>query len=63
MSTDDNALSMNWRKATYSNGTGACVEAGNAPGVVLVRDTTMNGRGLVLRVGPHAWTQFTGSLK
>jgi hypothetical protein len=63
MNTDDNALSVNWRKASYSNGTGECVEAGNVPGVVLVRDTTLNGRGPVIRVGSRAWSEFTGNLK
>ena len=63
MTTDDNTLNAQWRKTTYSNGTGSCVEAGRVPGLVLVRDTTLNGRGPVLRISSHAWTKFTGTLK
>jgi len=63
MTTDDNTLNTNWRKATYSNGTGECVEAANVPGVILVRDTTLNGHGPVLRVGSRAWIRFTANLK
>jgi len=63
MSSNDNALSANWRKASYSNGTGSCVEAGTVPGIVLIRDTTLNERGPVLRVTPADWCRFTTSIK
>lgn len=63
MSSDDNALSANWRKATYSTAEGSCIEAGSVPGLVLVRDTTQHGRGPVLRVIPDAWRRFTASVK
>jgi hypothetical protein len=63
MSSNDNALNAIWRKATYSNGQGSCVEAGSVPGAVLVRDTALNGRGPVLRVAPAAWDRFTTSIK
>ena len=63
MTTDNNTLSAHWRKASYSNGTGSCVEAGHVPGFVLVRDTTLNGRGPVLRVSPRAWAKLTARLK
>lgn len=63
MSSTDNAPNANWRKATYSNHDGACVEAGNMPGVVLIRDTTLNGRGPVLRVTVADWSRFTASAK
>ena len=35
-------LTPGWRKSSYSGngGRGNCVETGNAPGTVLVRDTT-----------------------
>ena len=62
-----------WRKSTYSgsqtdcvevgNGGGVCVEAGNLPGHVLVRDTTQHGSGPVLRVSPAAWRRFTASIR
>lgn len=50
---------MNWRKATYSNGGENCVEAGNVPGAVLIRDTKDQSRGLVLRLSPTAFAEFT----
>lgn len=58
-------LTENWRKSTYSGGSGAvnCVEAGTAPGAVLVRDTKDRGTGPVLRVSPGDWTRLTASLK
>ncbi|HUN36021.1 MAG TPA: DUF397 domain-containing protein [Trebonia sp.] len=59
----DNALSANWRKASYSNGTGSCVEAGHVPGLVLVRDTTQHGHGPVLRLAPADWTRLLNSVK
>jgi Domain of unknown function (DUF397) len=63
MSSNDNALSANWRKASYSNGQASCVEAGTVPGVVLIRDTILNGRGPVLRVTPADWERFTATIK
>ncbi|HET9972722.1 MAG TPA: DUF397 domain-containing protein [Streptosporangiaceae bacterium] len=63
MSSNDNALSAGWRTASYSNGQGSCVEAGTVPGAVLVRDTTLNGRGPVLRVTPAGWGRFVASIK
>jgi hypothetical protein len=63
MTSNDNALSAGWRTATYSNGTGSCVEAGTMPGLVLIRDTTLNGHGPVLRVTPASWDQFIASIK
>jgi hypothetical protein len=59
----NNMLSVNWRKATYSNGEGSCIEAGSMPGLVLVRDTTQHGCGPVLRVTPADWNQFMASIK
>jgi hypothetical protein len=63
VSSDDNALSANWRKATYSNAEGSCIEAGSVPGLVLVRDTTQHGRGPVLRVTPAGWDRLMASIK
>jgi hypothetical protein len=57
-------LDPRWRKSTYSaNGGVSCVEAGHLPGAILIRDTTQNGRGPVLRVTPADWNQFTASIK
>jgi hypothetical protein len=56
-------LTPGWRKSSYSGNGGAnCVETGNAPGTVLVRDTTSRDGGtLVITV--KAWASFTASLK
>jgi hypothetical protein len=63
-------ISANWRKSSYSgtNG-GQCVEvgtrhaSGQAPGAVLIRDTTEGGRGPILRVSPQTWRAFTTTLR
>lgn len=52
-----------WRKASYSNGQGACVEVGRAAGGVLVRDTKDERRGPVLAFGPDEWLRFTRRLR
>lgn len=57
--------SMNgrWRKSSYSGGNGGdCVEAADAPSMVLVRDTT-NRDGGTLTFSAAAWRTFTGELK
>ena len=63
MSSNANGLSANWRKATYSNGSASCVEAGITPGAVLIRDTKNQGNGPVLRVTPADWTRLLKSVK
>ena len=52
----------NWRKASYSNGSGSCVEAGNAAGNVAVRDTKDRDRA-VLAFTPRAWREFAARVK
>jgi hypothetical protein len=57
-------LDPRWRKASYSaNGGADCVETGNVPGAVLIRDTKDREHGLVLRVAPDAWRVFTAGIK
>jgi hypothetical protein len=51
-----------WRKATYSNGSGNCVEVGRLAGTVAVRDTT-DRDGAVLRFSVGAWRAFAAQLK
>jgi len=51
-----------WRKATYSNGSGSCVEVGRLTGNVAVRDTT-DRDGAVLRFTAGAWRAFAAQLK
>ena len=52
-----------WRKSSYSNGTGgACVETASGDDLVIVRDTT-DRRGPVLTFSAAAWETFTASLR
>jgi hypothetical protein len=51
-----------WRKASYSNGSGNCVEVRNAARAVAVRDTT-NRDGSTLTFSVEAWDRFTASLR
>jgi hypothetical protein len=52
-----------WRKASYSGNGGAdCVEAGNVPSDVLIRDTK-NRDGFVLSVPANAWVTFLATVK
>ncbi|MGH3251867.1 MAG: DUF397 domain-containing protein [Trebonia sp.] len=51
-----------WRKASYSNGQGSCVETASGAGIVAVRDTT-NRDGGTLAFTTGAWASFTASLK
>ena len=51
-----------WRKASYSNGQGQCVETASGNGVVLVRDTT-NRDGGTLSIAATAWQTFLATLR
>jgi Domain of unknown function (DUF397) len=52
-----------WRKASYSNGSGDCVEIGQpATREIAVRDTK-NRAGAVLRFTPEAWRTFADQVK
>ncbi len=52
-----------WRKSTYSsNGGATCVEIGDAPHAVLVRDT-QDRTGPMLRFSPDTWRRFTRQVK
>jgi Domain of unknown function (DUF397) len=51
-----------WRKSSRSDNGGNCVEAGNAPGAVLVRDTT-DRDGTALSIAADVWQAFTDGLK
>jgi hypothetical protein len=62
MNSND-TTSATWRKATYSNAQGSCVEAGSMPGRILVRDTTQHGDGPAMSVSPAAWRRFTASIR
>jgi hypothetical protein len=51
-----------WRKASYSNGSGQCVETASGGGAILIRDTT-NRDGGTLAFSTDAWTSFVSGLK
>jgi hypothetical protein len=51
-----------WRKASFSNGSGACVETASNAGTVAVRDTT-NRDGGTLTFSAQAWQAFADGLK
>jgi hypothetical protein len=54
---------MEWRKSTYSSGSGGqCVEAASGDSVVLVRDT-LNRDGGILALSADAWRAFTAGVK
>jgi hypothetical protein len=55
-------MDRDWRKASYSNGQGNCVEVGHAAEKVAVRDTR-DRAGAVLRFAPQAWRAFAASIK
>jgi hypothetical protein len=55
-------MDNDWRKSSYSSGSGgACVEVASAEGI-LVRDTTNRG-GETLALGSEAWQEFIAGVK
>lgn len=59
---NDDYTARVWRKSSYSNAQGNCVEVGQSPRVVIVRDTK-DRDGSTLTVDAEAWRVFTRSLK
>ena len=53
---------LDWRKASYSNGSGNCVEVADTARAVLVRDTTDRDGG-ALTFTTDAWRAFLGTLR
>ena len=51
-----------WRKASYSDNGGNCVEVGETRRDVLVRDT-QDHAGPMLRFPPDAWRRFADRVK
>jgi Domain of unknown function (DUF397) len=50
---------LNWRKSSYSGGSGGnCIEVGNSGRAVLVRDTKQADSGPVLRFSAEQWRRF-----
>jgi hypothetical protein len=59
----ENARYVGWRKSSYSDGNGDCVEIGSRPGSVGVRDTKQDGRGPVLEFTQSEWEAFVRGVK
>jgi hypothetical protein len=56
-------MSDPWRKSSYSgNGGQDCVEVAGDD-AVLIRDTTQDGAGPVLRFAPAAWRRFAEQVR
>ncbi len=47
-----------WRKSSYSDGTGNCVEVTSADHLVAVRDTEQSGKGPLLEFTEAVWRRF-----
>ena len=60
--TDQDLSRAAWRKSTYSNNGGNCIEIAARPGAVAVRDSA-DPAGPALAFTPHQWTAFTSTLK
>lgn len=54
---------LRWRKSSYSGNGGDCVETASRNGVVFVRDTRQDGRGLVQTYSVDEWRKFLTALK
>jgi hypothetical protein len=52
-----------WRKSSYSNSTGGCVEVAEARRTVGVRDSKQHGTGPVLAFSTAEWQAFLAQVK
>jgi hypothetical protein len=59
----DDVFGASWRKSTYSQYNGNCVEVGLLPDRVGVRDTKDNGTGPVLIFTGAEWDAFIAGAK
>jgi hypothetical protein len=58
----ENNIDPRWRKASYSDNGGNCIEVADQTARVLVRDTK-HRTGPVLRFTPAAWRRFADQIK
>ncbi|MFI1582073.1 DUF397 domain-containing protein [Embleya sp. NPDC020630] len=58
----DQAWSLRWRKSTYSQDDGACVEAASAASVVAIRDSKILA-GPAIGFSGSVWAAFLDHLK
>ncbi|WP_078856422.1 DUF397 domain-containing protein [Streptomyces sp. NBRC 109706] len=56
----ERVTNLAWRKSSYSNGTGDCVEMAATAGVVAVRDTKNHEAGIT-RFSESTWRAFLQS--
>jgi hypothetical protein len=54
---------VTWRKSTYSDGTGNCVEVGSGDHSIAVRDTKQGRRSPSLTFTEAAWRRFLAETK
>ena len=52
-----------WRKSSYSDANGNCVEASSAERLVGIRDTKQHGKGPVIRFPAAAWKTFIADIR
>jgi hypothetical protein len=52
-----------WRKSSYSNSSGNCVEVTSSERFVAVRDSKQGGRGSLLEFTGAAWRRFVATTK
>jgi hypothetical protein len=57
-----NAPRADWRKASYSNSSGSCVEVGKTATAILVRDTA-NCSGPTLAIPAPAWRALLAEVR
>jgi Domain of unknown function (DUF397) len=55
-------MSDTWRKPSYSGSQANCVQVGNTPGLIKIRDTK-DSHGPTLTVNADAWRQFTTAIQ
>ena len=60
VSSDDERLNLNWRKASYSMNNGNCTEVATAAGMVAVRDSK-DPQGPVLYYPATSWASFVNA--